>query len=203
MSLESILALIGFAFAMSISPGPGNFLLLASGVNFGFMQSIPLLLGVNLGFLTMVFLVGLGLGEILQSNPTIYVALRFVSAAYIFWLAWKIARSKSISAGDAEKMKKPPSFLQGALLQPVNPKAWAVALIVTVSYTNPENYFPSLIIMILIFAIVNMPCIGVWAASGQFLRRFLGDGKKVVIFNIFMAVLLVASMAPVLLGYVG
>ncbi len=203
MSLDTMLALTGFAFVMAFSPGPGNFLLLASGVNFGFLRSLPLIFGIGLGFLTMVFFVGVGLGQVLQSNPTIYLILRFASAGYVFWLAWKIARSRSISPADSDEMEKPISFLQAALLQLVNPKAWAVALIVTASYTNPDRYFISLILTILIFAVVIFPSISVWAVSGVFLRRLLGDGRKVVIFNIFMALLLVGSMMPVLLGYVG
>ena len=200
MSLETMFALIGFAFVMSITPGPGNFLLLASGVNFGFLRSLPLVLGISLGFLTMVFFVGLGLGQVLQSNPTVYTILKFASAGYVFWLAWKIARSRSFAPGDRDEMEKPISFLHGALLQLVNPKAWAVALIVTVSYTNPDRYLASLILMILIFAVVNLPSLGVWAVSGMALRRIIGDGPKVVVFNILMALLLVGSMMPVLFG---
>ena len=196
-----MLALIGFAFVMSITPGPANFLLLASGVNFGFLRSLPLVLGFSLGLLTMVFFVGLGLGQILQSNPTVYTILKFVSAGYVFWLAWKIARSRSLAPGDRDEMEKPISFVQAALFQLVNPKAWAVALIVTVSYTNPDRYLASLILMILIFAVVNLPSISVWAGSGVVLRRFIGDGHKLVMFNILMAFLLVGSMMPVLFGY--
>ncbi len=200
MSLHTMLALIGFAFVMSISPGPGNFLLLASGVNFGFLRSLPLVLGISLGFLTMVFFIGVGLGQILESVPIIYTLLKFVSAGYVFWLAWKIARSRSIVPGESDEMEKPLSFVQAAFLQLVNPKAWAVALIVTVSYTNPDSYLTSLILTILIFATVVFPSISVWAISGVVLRRVMGDGRRVVMFNILMALLLVGSMMPVLLG---
>jgi len=200
MSLDNLLALLGFAFVMSISPGPSNFLLLASGVNFGFRRSVPLVLGISLGFLTMVFFVGLGLGQILKSTPFIYGALKLACAAYVLWLAWKIARSRSMGPADSSEVEIPISFVQAALFQLVNPKAWAVALIVTVSYTDPERYLPSLIIMILLFAAVNLPSISVWAASGVALRRIIGEGRAIVVFNVFMALLLVASMVPVLLG---
>ena len=200
MSPDTILALIGFAFVMSISPGPGNFLLLASGVNYGFLRSLPLVFGISLGFLTMVFFVGLGLGQVLQSKPAVYTILKIACAGYVFWLAWKIARSQSIAPGDRKEMEKPISFFHAALFQLVNPKAWAVALIVTVSYTNPDRYLTSLILMILIFAVVNLPSISVWAVSGVVLRRIMGGGRRVVVFNILMALLLVGSMMPVLLG---
>lgn len=201
MSLDTMLGLIGFAFVMAISPGPGNFLLLASGVNFGFPRSLPLILGIGLGFLTMVFFVGLGLGQVLQNAPILYTILKFASAGYVFWLAWKIARSRSMGSADGDELEKPISFVQGALLQLVNPKAWAVALIVTVAYTDPEGYFASLILVIGIFALVIFPSISVWAASGVILRRILGDGRRIAIFNILMALLLVGSMMPVLFGF--
>ncbi len=199
MSPETALALVGFAFVMSISPGPANFLLLASGVNFGFVRSIPLVLGISFGFLTMVFFVGIGLGQVLKNTPGIYTVLKFACAAYVTWLAWKIARSRAVAPERGEKIERPISFIQAALFQLVNPKAWAVALIVTVSYTNPENYLPSLILMIMLFAVINLPAISVWALSGVALRRLLGEGNRIVVFNIAMALLLVVSMAVVLL----
>ncbi|MGI9462962.1 MAG: LysE family translocator [Aestuariivirgaceae bacterium] len=198
MSLETALALMGFAFVMSISPGPANFLLLASGVNFGIARSVPLVLGISLGFLTMVLFVGLGLGQVLKSTPAIYTALKFACAAYVAWLAWKIARSRTVGPDRAGTIEKPITFIQAALFQLVNPKAWAVALIVTVSYTDPQNYVPSLIMMIMLFALINLPAISIWALSGVALRQLLGKGNRIAMFNIAMAFLLVGSMAVVL-----
>ena len=200
MSLDSVFALMGFAFVMSVSPGPSNFLLLASGVNFGFLRSLPLVLGISLGFLTMVFCVGLGLGQVLERTPLVYTVLKLVCAAYVLWLAWKIARSRALGPDGGNRMAEPISFLQAAVFQLVNPKAWAVALIVTVSYTDPENYLASLVLTIPLFAVVNLPAISVWAAAGLALRRFLGDGRRLAVFNFFMGFLLLASMLPVLLG---
>ncbi|WP_419905179.1 LysE family translocator [Kiloniella sp.] len=217
MSLETLIALIGFAFVTSVSPGPGNFLLLTSGVNFGFVRSIPLILGISLGFLTMVLVVGLGFGQFLNTVPLLYAGLKIACITYVLWLAWKIASSKSLgnspgnspenSRGKAsipsdkpEKNDTPVSFLQAALLQLLNPKAWAVSLIVTVSFTTQDNYLPSLMLLILFFAMVNLPSISLWALSGTFLRRILGQGNRIVIFNRFMALLLIGSMLPVILG---
>ncbi len=200
MTLDTMLALTGFAFVMSISPGPSNFLLLASGVNFGFRRSVPLVLGISLGFLTMVFFVGLGIGQVLQSNPTVYALLKLVCAGYVLWLASRIARSRSISPAEHARAAEPISFIEAALFQLVNPKAWAVALVVTVSYTQPSSYLASLILMILVFAAVNLPSISFWAVFGVALRRFLDDSRKIRAFNIAMALLLVGSIVPVLLG---
>ena len=198
MTLSMMAALAGFAFVMSISPGPGNFLLLASGLNFGFRRSVPLILGISIGFLTMVFVVGLGIGELLEDNPSFATALKFICAGYILWLASKIARAGDLTAAD-DTTAKPISFPQAAILQLVNPKAWAVALVVTVSYTEPSNYFSSLILLIAIFAVVNLPALSVWAAGGVVLRQLITDPRKVRIFNVTMAILLIGSILFVLL----
>lgn len=196
----NLLALAGFALVMSISPGPSNVMLLASGMNFGFVRSLPLLFGITCGFLSMVLLVGLGLGEILAMSPAAYLALKIVCAVYVLWLAVKIARSGAAGAAGDPSMARPIGFIEAALFQLVNPKAWTVALIVTVSYTDPSRYLASLMLLILVFAVVNVPSIGVWSISGQMLKRLLGEGKYVVPFNVAMAVLLVASMMPVFIG---
>jgi len=198
MSLETAIALIGFAFVMSVSPGPANFLLLASGANFGFGRSIPLMLGVSLGFLAMVVGVGLGMGQIFTQYPEVAMILRTVCMIYVVWLAWKIGRSRA-TGGGAERMDKPFTFIQAALLQLVNPKAWAVALIVTISYVDVSAPRKSLAILVGLFAVVNIPSISVWAISGSALRRYLAEGRRIAIFNLSMAILLVMSMIPVLL----
>lgn len=198
MTPETALALIGFAFVMSISPGPGNFLLLASGANFGFRRTFPTVLGISLGFLTMVFLVGIGLGEVLERFPIVTTGLKIACAAYVLWLALKIGRSRALGPSAPDRIEKPISFVQAALFQLVNPKAWAVALILTVTYTSPTDYLASLVAMIALFAVVNIPSISVWAVSGTALRGVLAQGNRIARFNIAMAVLLVASMVPIL-----
>ena len=200
MSFDTVVGLIGFAFVMSISPGPGNFLLLASGANFGFTRSVPLVLGISTGFLSMVFCIGLGLGEVLQRFPVLYTLLRFACAAYVIWLAFKIATSRSLAKDNQTKMPQPISFIQAAFLQLLNPKAWTVALVVTVSYTSLENYFTSLVVMIVLFAAVNIPSISVWAIFGSILQGVLAQGNRIAVFNIVMAIVLLASMIPMLLS---
>ena len=198
MTLSTMAALAGFAFVMSISPGPGNFLLLASGVNFGFRRSLPLILGISIGFLTMVFFVGLGVGQLLRDNPSLSTGLKFGCAAYILWLASKIARAGRVTLSD-DTAAEPISFPQAALLQLLNPKAWAVALAVTVSYTQPSNYLSSLVLLIAVFAAVNLPALSVWAVGGVMIRRLIKDDRKVRTFNIVMAALLAGSVVIVLL----
>jgi threonine/homoserine/homoserine lactone efflux protein len=199
MSVDMAIALAGFAFVMSISPGPGNFLLLASGANFGFLRSLPLLLGISGGFLAMVFAVGIGLGRVFEQFSQIYDVMRIISALYVLWMAIGIARSKSIDSKGRDKVNMPIGFFQAAMLQLVNPKAWAVSLIVTISYTVPDQLLTSLILLIAIFAVVNIPALSIWVLSGAALRQTLAQGRRIVMFNIVMAMLLIASMVPVLL----
>ncbi|CAM3639081.1 LysE family translocator [Thalassospira profundimaris] len=198
MSPENLTALIGFAFVMSVSPGPGNFLLLASGANFGIARTIPLILGISSGFLSMVFVVGLGLGEILERFPMAQDALRVICFGYILWLAYKISQIRSLETKD-QTTAQPIGFVQAAMLQLLNPKAWTVALIVTVTYTAPSAGIKGLLVMIAVFALVNIPSISSWALFGAAMRSFISQGNRTRIFNIIMAVLLVASMAPMLL----
>lgn len=200
MTIETALALMGFAFVMSISPGPGNFLLLASGANFGFMKSLPLVLGISMGFLSMVLGVGLGVGQVLEEFPAVYSLLRIMCGAYVLWLAFKIAKSRSLGSENGEQIAKPVSFIQAALFQLLNPKAWTVALIVTVSYTTLEDYVMNLFALIGLFAVVNIPTISVWAISGAALRRTLTKGNRIAVFNVSMAILLVGCMIPMLMN---
>ncbi|MDJ0947310.1 MAG: LysE family translocator [Alphaproteobacteria bacterium] len=201
MTIDVLMALAGFAFVASITPGPSNLILLASGVNFGFWRSAPVVLGVSFGFLSMLLIVGLGVGQVLQTSETVYTILKIVSVLYVVWLAWKIATSSPMRAEDDEAAARPLTFWQAGLLQWVNPKAWTVALIVTVSYTSPADYLPSLLLITLLFGLVNLPSISTWAVFGVVLRQILVDPRKVRVFNVVMAVLLVASMAPLLVDF--
>lgn len=201
MSVDLMLALAGFAFVTSITPGPSNLILLTAGANFGFWRCIPLVFGINFSFLSMLLLVGFGLGQVLQTNDVLYAVLKSVSLLYILWLAWSISRASPMTSEDGEKVARPLTFLQMALLQWINPKAWAVALTVTAAYTTPTSYATSLLLMTLVFGIVNLPSVSVWAVFGTILRQVLHDPIKVRAFNLFMAALLVASVLPIALDF--
>jgi threonine/homoserine/homoserine lactone efflux protein len=144
--------------------------------------------------------VGLGLSQILEQNPTIYNLLRMACGIYVLWLAFQIARSRSLDSDENQEMAKPISFIQAALLQLLNPKAWAVALIVTATYTTPNRFLASLLMMLPLMAITILPSISAWALSGSALRNTLSKGRRIVAFNMTMAILLVVSMAPMLLN---
>jgi threonine/homoserine/homoserine lactone efflux protein len=196
MSLDLILALIGFAFVTSITPGPNNMMLLASGVNFGFRRTIPHMLGIGIGFTLMVALIGFGLGEVFSRVPVIYTALKYIGAGYMLYLAWKIAHAAPLTEHGGGQ-GQPMTFLQAAAFQWVNPKAWVMAVSAISTYTQPDNYIASVFLISFIFGAVNLPSVSSWAAFGVAMRRLLTNPRAVRVFNITMALLLVASLWPI------
>ncbi len=196
MPIDLFVALLGFAFVSSITPGPNNLMLLASGVNFGFRRTIPHMLGIGIGFTLMIVLLGLGLGKLFEIYPVLYTALRVVGGIYMLWLAWKIANSGPV--GEGQRSGTPMSFLQAALFQWVNPKAWVMGVTAIAAYTLPSDYLWSVLLVAAVFGTVNLPCVSTWALFGMGLRRVLNDNRVLRIFNITMAVLLVLSLAPLL-----
>jgi threonine/homoserine/homoserine lactone efflux protein len=195
MTQDLLLALMGFAFATSVTPGPNNMMLLASGANFGLRRTVPHMLGISIGHALMVFLVGLGLAGLFLADPRLFVALKVVSVAYMLWLAWKIATAAAPRAGDVAG--KPFTFVQAAAFQWVNPKAWAMALTAVTVYAPGGEVWPTAVVAG-VFASVNLPSVTVWAAAGQALRRWLDTPGRLRAFNVTMAVLLVLSLWPVL-----
>ncbi|MGK6316009.1 LysE family translocator [Neorhizobium sp. DT-125] len=196
MSLETFLALVLFAFTTSITPGPNNMMLFASGVNFGFARTIPHMLGIGAGFLSLLIAVGLGLGALLQTLPAVYTALKFAGGAYLVWIAWKIGTSRSLS--DGKTGARPMTFLGAAAFQWVNPKAWVMAVTAMATYTDPDYYLPTVLLVGFAFAVVNVPSVSTWAGFGSALREWLSVPVRLKWFNITMAVLLVASLWPML-----
>lgn len=190
-------ALAVFAFASSITPGPNNTMLMASGANFGFRATRPHLIGVSIGFVLLLLAVGLGLGGLLHAAPALHDALTVVGSAYLLWLAWKIATSSGIGAGEAAA--RPQTFWQAVAFQWVNPKAWAMALGAVTAYAPQEGYAANVLLVGLVFAAVNLPCIIAWTGFGVALRRVLSRPGVLRAFNVSMALLLVASLAPALL----
>ena len=197
MSLDAFLALLAFAFATSITPGPNNLMLLTSGVNFGFVRSVPHMLGIGGGVLSLLLGVGLGLGAMLTAFPSLHLALKVLGGAYLLYLAGRIAMSRSIGSG-ADSGARPMTFLEAAAFQWVNPKAWVMAVSAMAIYTNPQAPFLSMLIVAGAFAVVNLPSVSTWAGFGMALRGFLADPVRLKWFNVAMGVLLAASLWPML-----
>jgi threonine/homoserine/homoserine lactone efflux protein len=165
-------------------------------VNFGFARTIPHMLGIGAGFLSLLIAVGLGLGALLHSVPVVYTALKFAGGAYLLWVAWKIGTSRSLS--DGKTGAQPMTFIGAAAFQWVNPKAWVMAVTAMATYTNPEYYLPTVMMVGLAFAAVNVPSVSTWAGFGSALREWLSVPARLKWFNITMALLLVASLWPML-----
>jgi len=197
MNIEILTALAAFAFVSSITPGPNNLMLMSSGANFGFKLTIPHMLGVSLGFVFMVCLVGAGLIQIFDIYPISYQILKGFSVLYLVYLAYKIATSKPIQE-QQDNNTKPFSFLQAAIFQWVNPKAWTMAL-TAISVYSPSKSMESILLVGVVFGAINLPSVGVWTVLGQQLKRFLTSDTKLRMFNITMALLLIASLYPMVI----
>lgn len=190
-----LLAYVLFCFATAGTPGPNNMMLLASGANFGFRRTVLHILGISCGLGVMVLAMGFGLGGVFRAYPVLHEALRWIGAAYMLWLAWKIGTSTKISDKD---LGKPMTFLQAAAFQWVNPKAWAMALGAVTTYAPEGGGWTIVPLLAGTFMLVGAPCSAAWAGFGQGLRPFLDRPAVLRTFNITMAVLLVASLYPLL-----
>lgn len=191
-----LLAFAGFAFVSSITPGPNNTMLLASGGNYGFWRTVPHIAGIGLGCVAMVLLVGLGLGQILAAVPLLHAVLRDAGAAYLLWLAWKIGRAGPVT--DDKSSGRPMTFWQAAAFQWVNPKAWVVVVGAVGTYAPRDGFGRAVAMLAVLLGTVMVPSISVWAAFGTALRPVLRHRGHVRILNVTLALLLVLSLLPLL-----
>lgn len=195
MTPDLLTGLAAFAFVSSITPGPNNLMLMASGANFGFRRTVPHMLGVGLGFSFMILLVGGGLIQLFDAWPPSHTLLKIVSVAYLLWLAWRIAHAAPMRATD--NAGHPLTFLQAAAFQWVNPKAWTMALSAIAVY-SPDRSFWAVAVVALIFFGVNLPSVSSWTLLGGQIARLLTNPRRLAAFNWTMALLLVASLWPVI-----
>ncbi len=197
MTADAFLALLVYALVTSITPGPNNFMLLASGVNFGFVRTVPHMLGIGIGFLVLLLAVGFGLGAVLTAFPALHTVLKVAGGAYLLYLAWKIAMSRSMGA-EAGAKARPMNFLEAAAFQWVNPKAWVMAVTAIATYTDTRQYFSTVLVVGVIFVLVNVPSVSTWAGFGSALRDWLSDPVRLKWFNMAMGALLAATLWPML-----
>jgi threonine/homoserine/homoserine lactone efflux protein len=195
MSQSVLLAFIVFAIVMFFTPGPNNVLLLASGVLFGFRQTLPHIAGVTVGFAFMVGAVGVGLGAVFIAYPVLQVVLKYAGAAYLIYLAIAIARSHSVKS--VVGMARPMSFWGAALFQWVNAKGWVMVIGTITAYAAIATFPWNIAIQVGLSLILGtLSCIA-WAPFGSALRPVLHSERAVRTFNIVMALLLLASLYPV------
>ncbi|WP_197917339.1 LysE family translocator [Thiosulfatihalobacter marinus] len=194
MTPETLVALSLYAFVSSVTPGPNNLMLMASGANFGFLRTVPHMLGIGVGFVVMILLVGIGLMQLFDAMPLAHDVLRGISVAYLLWLAWKVAHAgapeRRVGAG------RPMTFLQAALFQWVNPKAWSMALTAIALYA-PDRSIWAIGLVGAVFGAINLPSVSLWTVLGKQIRRLLTSRVRLAVFNWTMAALLVASLYPV------
>ena len=195
MDTEIITALLVFVFAASLSPGPNNLMLLASGANYGFRRTVPHWAGISVGFQSMLFITGAGLNRVFEMWPVSVVILKTLSVLYLLWLAWKIANASAPTSSEREG--KPLTLLQAATFQWVNPKTWAMAL-TSLSVYAPERDLLGVLVVSAAFLLAFAVSGSTWITVGQQLTRFLTNPRRLSIFNWTMAALLVASLYPVL-----
>lgn len=188
--------LILFASVMSLTPGPNVVMVTASAANFGFRRVIPHMLGITLGFGLLVMAVGLGLAGLFQAEPRLHVALKYLGAAYLLYLAWRIARADGNGGGSARA--KPISFVEAVLFQCVNPKGWVFAVGTIAAYTTiGGNAWLETSLVAAVNAATCLLSVVVWAGCGSVIGRYLGRRRIRMWFNWSMASLLVLSLAPV------
>jgi len=201
MPLSLLLPLTLFSFVAAVTPGPNNIMLASSGLTYGFRRTVPHMLGIVGGFALMLVIVGVGLGALFQQLPGLHGVLQLVCMAYLLYLAWQIAWAQPASAQSAGG--RPLSFLQAAGFQWVNPKAWAFTMSVVAVYVPTVNFLLNLSVAALICGLTTVPAVLIWTLFGVVLRRWLQHPAAVRRFNVTMALLLVASLYPMLLEWLG
>ena len=186
-----IFALISFYFVMYVTPGPNNAMVLASGLKFGFLKSIPHMTGITIGHVTQLILVCLGLGKIFQIFPELQNILKILCAIYLIYLGYKIIGSFSkIKDDDSRPLK----FYEAALFQIVNPKAWTISSMAASGFLPKDGNLIISILFISCIALVICPIsISPWAAFGSGIKNLVKNNKIKVIIEFFLAFLLLIT----------
>ncbi len=193
---EQLLAFSLFTLAGAVTPGPNNTISTLSGATFGFRRTLPQMLGVSVGYPLMLAALGLGLGELFKVVPWLHNAMRYVGAAFLLYLAWKLVRANAPqSAGSA----RPVGFFEAFFFQWLNPKAWSIALGAIAAFTTPglsaNDFFREVAVFTLVSAIITFPSLVLWCLFGVAISAMLKDEKKRRVFNYSLAVILVLSIA--------
>lgn len=194
MQASAFYPLLMFTLVYAITPGPNNVMLAASGATFGYRRSLPHMLGVCFGAALMLMLIGCGLLSAFERLPYFHIALKYLGAAYLVWLAWRIARSNAI--GSRRTPHKPLGFLQAMGFQWLNPKSWIMAVGIAATYMPHEGFLAHLWLAAMLLAVVSFPSISVWTLFGQVVGRVLPSATHIQRFNRTMAGLLLLSLYP-------
>jgi threonine/homoserine/homoserine lactone efflux protein len=197
MELSLLLAISLFAFVMSVTPGPNNIMLLASGAQFGYQKTLPHIFGILIGIASLLVLVLLGFGMIFERYPALYDLLKILGCLYLFWLAWKIATASTepLAVNASQNKTKPMTLFSAATFQFVNPKAWAMTIGSISSFTlTGERYIESGFWIMLCFAISGFIAISLWAYLGVNIAQRLTTTKRKKSFNYTMGVMTIGTL---------
>lgn len=197
LSPHLLWAFLIFAVVMFFTPGPNNIMLLTSGLNFGFRRTLPHVAGVTFGYAFMIGVTGLGLGALFASLPWLQTTLKYAGAAYLVYLAYAIARSGPPEPGEAER-RRPMSFIGAALFQWVNAKGWVMAISIITAYAAIAGYPWNVGLQVAMSLLIGAMSSVAWVLCGTALQPLVKSARAVRVFNVTMAILLLASLYPVL-----
>ncbi|WP_457562895.1 LysE family translocator [Caminibacter pacificus] len=187
--------LVIFLAVAIFSPGPNNVIAMSVGFNNGFKRVIPHLLAVVVGFSIMLFVVGIGIKELILKYQSAFEVMKYLCSFYLLYLAYKIATSKpNLNTNEA----KPITFKESLLFQVINPKSWIAALSIVTIYLPKDNFLAALFITIIISDILIILAISAWAVLGKSFNKIFKSEKTTKIFNFSMAILLVVSVLMIL-----
>ena len=189
------LPLLTYVATMSVTPGPNNLMLAASGVNFGFRRTVPHMLGISIGHGIQVAIVAGLLAWVMAWLDDMRLGLVLAGCAYLLWLAWRQAQAGQPGGG---KSAQPLGFVGAALFQWVNPKAWMMVLNAAILFLPRGGGWGAALSLALVCTLVNFPCIALWAVVGDRLRFRLRDPRALRVFNTAMALLLAATAVWIL-----
>jgi threonine/homoserine/homoserine lactone efflux protein len=198
MPLELFLAQVLFASVMAFTPGPNNVLLAASGVNFGFMRTMPHIWGVTIGFDVLLIAGAVGVGFLFHAFPALHTVIKIAGALYMLYLAWKVATAHQ-GGSEGETRARPFTFMEAAAFQWINPKALIAVIGGVALYVRPGHEWIDFSVMLAVMTAATLGAVALWTGFGVALRRFLRDPARARIFNIAMALLLVVSIVPMVL----
>ena len=195
---ELIATISVYYFVMYATPGPNNSILTASGIKFGFIRSIPNIIGISSGHGVQLALVCFGLGSLFTQFPILLEVLKYIGACYLLYLAWKMFGSLNISI--TEEKSSPLKYHEAILFQFVNPKAWVICITaVSVFYPENVNLIIGTLFLVIMSTIINLPSISMWAFGGSIIRRYLSNKKLKTIIEWILAILLLGTAISIVL----
>ncbi len=197
--MSVIIAMCLYALSMSLSPGPTTIIAMTTGVNHGFRQSFPFIIGATIGFATLLSIIGLGMGEFASGNEKFMTIMGYLGSSYICFMGYKIATAPTKIV---EAVQSRPGFTSGVILQFVNAKAW-IASLAGISAFNLAGTYAELFMFVILFNMVGTSCLLTWSYAGSKISVLLGDERNLRIFNWIMGGGLILVAAYLILMQMG